>query len=746
MTLHLRSGLLLRAVALFVLAAAGCGADETGPDRTNLLLITIDTLRADALGAYDPQRTHSPRLDALAAEGVLFEQCLTSSPSTLPSHASILTGLHLYAHGVRSNQGYTLPPEARTLTEVLRAEGYVTAAEVATTVIERQKGLAQGFGRYRDVFSPGVTLKAALKRSGGETERLTFPERDAADITGHGIRFLREHRDTPFFLWLHYFDPHAPYLPPAEFAGRFPESPYHAEVAYADQQVGRVVDALQALGLADRTLLIVTSDHGEALGEHGEGTHSFFVYDSTMRVPLLFWGAGVPRGRRIGPLVRSVDIAPTALDLLGFPELLGVQGVSLRPLFSGEPRDPGLTGYGESIESFATFGTSVLRFVREGRWKYIHKVSPELYDVETDSGELRNRASAEPEVLARLRSRLEALVGETASPGAAAEIAVSETTLAELDAPGYVGSRYRPSVGDELASLELGGVDPRDTVADAKRFSTAWTEYKDKRDYGRAAQLFAGPHGALSGEHSGAARPDRLAPRIGAARGSGAAHGSRPRAGAQRRGPATHGRPRAAGLGTPRRGRAPRTLARRSATLWHPRDRVPLERASRSGALRRATRVSRDEGRRLRPPRPRERARVPPRHLPRPELPGRPSRVEARQRDRARRWRRKPALRGHPRGRLRRGGGLRGVPIGRPFKKIFQRHRSLVATPAEPHGDGSVRGLPVPDHQHQGDLLQLGQANLCTDLLIAHVRFDPQSQLPGFFAHVLGEFDGSVRN
>ncbi len=491
MTLHLRSGLLLRAVALFVLAAAGCGADETGPDRTNLLLITIDTLRADALGAYDPQRTHSPRLDALAAEGVLFEQCLTSSPSTLPSHASILTGLHPYAHGVRSNQGYTLPPEARTLTEVLRAEGYVTAAEVATTVIERQKGLAQGFGRYRDVFSPGVTLKAALKRSGGETERLTFPERDAADITGHGIRFLREHRDTPFFLWLHYFDPHAPYLPPAEFAGRFPESPYHAEVAYADQQVGRVVDALQALGLADRTLLIVTSDHGEALGEHGEGTHSFFVYDSTMRVPLLFWGAGVPRGRRIGPLVRSVDIAPTALDLLGFPELLGVQGVSLRPLFSGEPRDPGLTGYGESIESFATFGTSVLRFVREGRWKYIHKVGPELYDVETVSGELRNRASAEPEVLARLRSRLEALVGETASPGAAAEIAVSETTLAELDALGYVGSRYRPSVGDELASLELGGVDPRDTVADAKRFSTAWTEYKDKRDYGRAAQLFA---------------------------------------------------------------------------------------------------------------------------------------------------------------------------------------------------------------------------------------------------------------
>jgi tetratricopeptide (TPR) repeat protein len=355
----------------------------------NVLLVTIDTLRADALGTYDPSRRTSPHIDHLAAEGAVFEQCVTSAPSTLPSHASILTGKQPYAHGARSNFGYLLAPGNVSLAEVLR----------------------------------------------------------------------------------------------------------DAEVAFTDDQIGRVVAALERLGLARRTLVVLTSDHGEGLGEHGEESHSFFVYDTTVRVPLILWGPPeLPRGRRIDTLVRTVDIAPTVLDWLGLPGLKGIQGVSVLPLVTGGFFGGNLTGYGESIESFATFGTSVLRFVREGRWKYIHKVSPELYDLEKDPQELENRAPFETETVARLQERLRKLVADAPSTAAGAEVAVDAETAAQLNALGYAGSTVRARIGDELASLELSGPDPAGTVSDVSRYAEGIDRIEVGDRYESALGIFRDLH------------------------------------------------------------------------------------------------------------------------------------------------------------------------------------------------------------------------------------------------------------
>jgi tetratricopeptide (TPR) repeat protein len=391
---------------------------------------------------------------------------------------------------VRSNYGYVLAVANLTLAEVLRDAGYVTAAEIASPAIGRRTQLDQGFAHYRDPDSHGVQLKSIEKPTASGSKPKELPERDAADITRRGIEFLVRKRERPFFLWLHYFDPHVAYAPPPAFPDRFPRSRYHAEVAFTDDEIGRVVSELERLGLAQRTLLVLTSDHGEGLGEHGEKTHSFLVYDSTIRVPLILWGpADLARGRRIDTLVRTVDIAPTVLDWVGLPGLRGIQGVSLRPLLGGEPWRVQLTAYGESLETFATFGTSVLRFVREGRWKYIHKVKPELYDIESDPGELRNRAAAEAGTVARLRARLGDLLSEALSRVAQSEVEIDPETLAQLNALGYVGSSSRPGIDDELAELELGGPDPVETLGDIERFMAGWAAL-GAPDYAKAEPIF----------------------------------------------------------------------------------------------------------------------------------------------------------------------------------------------------------------------------------------------------------------
>jgi arylsulfatase A-like enzyme/predicted Zn-dependent protease len=483
----------LAPVFLGLCFASGCDRQAATPQvpqgPLNVVLVTIDTLRADALGAYGQELPTSPNLDALAAEGVLFEQCGASVPSTLPSHASIMTGKQPYAHGVRDNAGYALNAGNVTLAEVLRARGYRTGAEVAAPVLGRRTLMNQGFDHYRDLESfDAVRIVVDVN---GVPKRL--PERAATDVTDRGIGFLESAAGGPFFLWLHYFDPHVFYSPPPAYQALIPQSPYHGEVRYVDAELARVVQTLRHLERDDRTLLVVTSDHGEGLDEHDESTHSYFVYETTMRVPLIFWGPGViSTPRRVSELVRSVDVTPTILDLLGEPPLPGVQGVSLAPLIDGREESLGLSSYGESMLSLVTFGASMLRSMRDGDWKYIHKVRPELYDLRADPSELENLAARHPERIASLREKLRAVVGAAPAPDESAYTEVDPTTRAHLEALGYVATGARPEQ-DEIASLEVSGVDPSTLAPDIELLSAAHG-YRKAGHLEKAEQIFRDLH------------------------------------------------------------------------------------------------------------------------------------------------------------------------------------------------------------------------------------------------------------
>lgn len=430
------------------------------PQPPNLVLITLDTTRADALGPYGQLLSTSPVLDRLAEQGVVFEHVTTSNPETLPAHATIFTGLWPFAHGVRANAGFVLSDRHTTLAEHLRDHGYATGAEVSALVLREDTQVTQGFDAYHDPATPGVTLKEIAYTSGSERSA-TLDIRVGSDVTARGVAFIRKHRKEPFFLWLHYFDAHHPYSPPPLYQRRIPESPYHAEVAYADAQIGAIVDELARLGLSENSVVVVTADHGEGLEDHGEPSHSYYVYDTVMRVPLVFWGhRDLPRGQRVASLVRTVDIAPTVLDVMGLPALDGMQGVTLKPLLRGTRPDLGLTGYGEATRFRAAFGLPTLRFVREGRWKYIHKVGPELYDVVADPLERLNRVDDEPEVAARLRARLGAMLEAAPRSPDDAQANVDAATARQLMALGYVSRAPTLELANGKESLVLGGDDP----------------------------------------------------------------------------------------------------------------------------------------------------------------------------------------------------------------------------------------------------------------------------------------------
>jgi len=497
----------LAGIALLGFAGFACGRSDSPPntpDATkheaietvsderplNVMIITLDTTRADALGAYDKDLDTSPNLDRLAAEGVLFEQAVVSAPSTLPSHSTIMTGKHPYAHGARSNNGYVLADENVTLAERFKAAGYETAAEIAAPVIEARTKLDQGFDSYTDTTSFDVRLKqVTVENSDGSVESGELRERDGSDVTRRAIDFLARNRDVPFFLWLHYFDPHAPYAAPLSYQQKFSGNKYHAEIAYTDTQIGRVIAELEKLGISDRTLVIVTSDHGEGLNEHGEETHAHLVYDTTIRVPLIFWGPpDLPRGKRISAMVRAVDIAPTVLDWAGLPPLEAIQGQTLRPLIEGGHWSE-VVGYGETIEPYATFGSSPIRYVRVGRWKYIHGVRPELYDVLADRAELDNRAPEEPARVEELRGVLRELI-ENAPPIPGAEVAIEPDVLEQLGALGYVGSTSPTRITDELATLEVSGTDSAQMILDLDRYAKALGSFYITKEFPVAERRF----------------------------------------------------------------------------------------------------------------------------------------------------------------------------------------------------------------------------------------------------------------
>ena len=367
-------------VVLPLLAAlAGC----PGASRPNLLLVTFDTTRWDHMGYAGGPQGITPMLDAMAQRGTWFSDAVTVAPLTLVSHASILTGLYPPHHGVRDNGLYSLPARDETLAERLRDAGYATHAVVSSFVLDSQFGLDQGFEGYDDDLAGGP-----------QKIQFMFKEIKAAQASAKAVRWLEQERprDRPFFLWVHFFDPHANYDPPADVAKQFPGDPYSGEIHYADRELGRIFKSLDDAGLLDSTVLAFTADHGDSLGEHGETTHGIFVYDSTVRVPMLLAGPGVPAGRRVDALARTVDLAPTILELLGLPAADGLDGRSLERLWSGREGDDRVA-YSEALTPLLNFGWAPLRALRTTSLKVIQAPRPEVYDLARDPEESRNLAA-----------------------------------------------------------------------------------------------------------------------------------------------------------------------------------------------------------------------------------------------------------------------------------------------------------------------------------------------------------------
>jgi arylsulfatase A-like enzyme/tetratricopeptide (TPR) repeat protein len=418
----------------------------------NLLLVTIDTLRADRLGAYGYAAIDTPATDRLAREGILFEDATVQVPQTRPSHASILTGRLPYEHGIRDNYSPPLNPRLPTLATTLRGKGYRTAAFIGSYALASISGLDRGFELYDEPFSEG----------GKRTAVYTRPERPAAEVVDSTLTWLRRPRTGPFFAWVHLYDPHSPYVPPAPFAGRYAERPYDGEVAYSDAQVGRLLDFLDRQGLRGRTLVVVTADHGEGLGEHGEDEHLMFVYDSTLRVPLIVsWPGTLPSGIRLGGQFRSVDLLPTLLDLMGLPPV-PTGGLSRAASLRKGARLADNESYAESLFGSVHFGYAPLRALRAEGWKLIDAPRPELYNLREDPGETRNLVDLRGQVAARMRERLRTYDTGGGSPPPVAP--GDPGSMERLAALGYVGG-----------AVPLGGAgsgaDPKDKIQEYQDYT-----------------------------------------------------------------------------------------------------------------------------------------------------------------------------------------------------------------------------------------------------------------------------------
>jgi arylsulfatase A-like enzyme/Tfp pilus assembly protein PilF len=437
--------LALLAIASLLTSCTRAKAPHLAAENPRLIvLVTIDTLRADRLGAYGSTSGLTPNLDRFAGHVVRFTGAVTQVPLTLPAHATILTGLHPAHHGIRTNDGFQLA-DVHTLAEVLHARGYATGAFIGGYPLRASSGLARGFDRYDDDF---------LKQS-------AVLERRADEVVNAATAWIDGHRSQPMFVWLHLFDPHSPYTPPAPFATKYSAAPYDGEIAYTDAAVGRLFEQLEQLGLLEAAAAIVVADHGESLGEHGERTPGTFLYDATVHVPLLVKWPTAPAHVVEAP-VEAADLAPTIAAMAG-ASLPAIDGQSLLPLIAGAAGDPDRPAYAESYYQNVLLGWSPLRAVRTRRWKFIEAPRPELYDLEDDPAERLNRVDTRGALAAGLQHALPAM-SEHARPSTASGGESAE----RLRALGYVSGATTPTSATRA-------VDPKDRV-------DVWAQIEDGID------------------------------------------------------------------------------------------------------------------------------------------------------------------------------------------------------------------------------------------------------------------------
>lgn len=453
-------------------AAVGQLPRGVRPEDLNVLIITLDTTRADRLGAYGWPQSATPEVDRIAREGVLFEHAITPAPLTLPAHASLFTGTYPQHHGVRDNGGFVLDERQTTLAERLKAQGMTTGGFVGAYVLDRRWGIAQGFDTYADDFD----------LSKFETTSLAEVERPANEVADRALAWLERVKGSRFFGWVHFYDPHSPYAPPEPYRTRYEDRPYVGEIAFVDAQIGRLRSFLDAEQLLDRTVIVVLSDHGESLGDHGESTHGFFVYEPVIHVPLLIRAPyDMLRGRRVADLVRTVDVLPTVLDLIGVPPPDGakgdvVEGRSVVPLMTGAVKELQLSAYAEALYPRYHYGWSELKSLTEGRFKYIEAPRPELYDLVQDPREAHNIYPTRQALGDRMAAVLKAAAtnGETAS---ATPVTVDPEVRARLAALGYVGTFVSKPAGDPSALA-----DPKDKIELFNLVMTARERIHDHND------------------------------------------------------------------------------------------------------------------------------------------------------------------------------------------------------------------------------------------------------------------------
>ena len=436
-----------------VFVAAACSRSDTRTAKAsasslrplNLVVVTIDTLRPDHLRCYGYGKIETPSIDSIAKSGVLFENAVTQTPLTPPSHASIFTGLYPTRHHVRDTGGFILQPSSRTLATILQQHGWDTAAFVSSAVLKKLFGFNQGFAIYDD----------QMPKPGNSRDFLPDPERSAAATVDRALGWLEAQSGKPYFLWVHVYDPHMPYQPPSPYKEKYKDRPYDGEIAYADHELGRLFDAVHKKSPADKTLIAVLSDHGESLGEHGEYSHGVFLYDATLRIAFILSGPGVPAGMRVQPQARTIDFLPTVLELLGGKAPAEVQGTSLAPFFVGREALTAVS-YAETLYPKINMGWAELRGVRTNHWKYIRAPKPELYDLSLDPAETTNLIQGHANEVQKFEAQLKEAVGGDGSEKVETTM-VDQRTLDQLKSLGYLS-------GFAARSYDLTGrgIDPKD--------------------------------------------------------------------------------------------------------------------------------------------------------------------------------------------------------------------------------------------------------------------------------------------
>ena len=440
------------------------------PEIRNIILISIDTCRADYLSCYGYPKETTPNIDAFARNATLFKNVVSPVPITLPAHSSMLTGTIPPFHGVRNNIFYKLAPSNQTLPEMLKQNGYKTSAIISSFVLDKQFGLAQGFDVYHDTFKKIHHNKFGSERKGDETTQVAFD-------------WLEKNKDNKSFLMLHYYDPHVDYTPPEPFESKFADNLYAGEIAFTDHCIGLFIQKLKDLDMYDSTLLIIAGDHGEMLGEHGEEEHTYFIYESAIKVPLLIKLPGQKKAATVTQPVGLVDIVPTLCSMLNIEIGAQVQGKDITALLKGKVPDTYERFlFSESLTPTQLDATPLMS-ISTGKWKYIRCKRPELYDVVTDPGESHNLCDTESHRARILEDKLREILERSVRDDPDSQLSLDAESIKRLESLGYVAGKVE---GDFV--FDKSKDDPKDLIHVFVPYQEATTLIENK-EYEKAIKI-----------------------------------------------------------------------------------------------------------------------------------------------------------------------------------------------------------------------------------------------------------------